>query len=126
MRLCEVLGTGWTATWGQFLSEETTKQLFSQRNHYSHEKLREREVTEAVRQVSESPDFVEGSGMASQRKGRLSGDLQGGFIVVGSVGCIVGRVEREGLSRNDNWKFQGEWRLAKQTITMFSHARRYN
>jgi len=42
------------------------------------------------------------------------------------VGCIVGRVEREGLSRNDNWKFQGEWRLAKQTITMFSHARRYN
>ena len=70
--------------------------------------------------------MVEGSGTASQRKGRVSGDLQGGFTVVGSAGCVVGRVERQGLSKNDNWKFQGEWRLAKQTITMFSHARRYN
>ena len=68
----------------------------------------------------------ESSGTTSQRKGSLSGDLQGGFTVIGSRGCVVGRVEREGLSRNDNWKFQGEWWLGKQTITMFSHARHYN
>ena len=116
-RLCAVLGMGWTATWGQFLSEETTKQLFTQRNHYSHKKLCEREVTEAVRHI---------------RGSWLGWGLRNGFSEEGTFEWrSAGRVHccrKHGLRRRKGGKAgaEQEWQLEVPRWVEAGEANHYN
>ena len=113
-------GRGYVRCWewgGQPLSEETTKQLFTQRNHYSHKKLYEREVTEAVRHI---------------RGSWLGWGLRNGFSEEGTFEWrSAGRVHccrKRGLRRRKGGKAgaEQEWQLEVPRWVEAGEANHYN